>query len=417
LSSEINPPLKVIKIDVLNVGEKDREDFEDKIIQIIKQNYEGHIKTNNSLELFTDKNKCSCIVKKSEGFFVLRSTIVYEQVRELKSVLEDDLQFYDFSGIIQSSLPSKPSTTFTVFIPAAAGDEHASSLVEQYSDQLSRFIEGIGVVRGFVFSIFDSGVDDELSDRFFFLSPLSSARSDERRIEEILSEIERLAVYTSELLELHGRSKNFFSVLEIGEGEISERVESYLWKLLSPEPVELQTLESWLSYIMERGSTVSAMVGNMKINYMEARSIAFKVENLFNRLNERSFKDYPRNFELEAEKYSRIVRNFENYSVRSEALKSRLETAMEEIRTYLSLQQQKLAMEEQKSSNEQLVRLVNLQEIFHKVEIFIVAVYITEMARTVFEALVHEMVNLLTALFIPIALVLAIGISRILHKE
>ena len=50
----------MIKIDVLNVEEKDREDFEDKIIQVIKQNYEGHIKTNNSLELFTDKNKCSC---------------------------------------------------------------------------------------------------------------------------------------------------------------------------------------------------------------------------------------------------------------------------------------------------------------------------------------------------------------------
>ena len=407
----------MIKIYVLNVGEKEREDFEDEIIQIIKQNYEGHIKTNNSLELFTDKNKCSCIVKKSEGFFVLRSTIVYEQVRELESVLEDELQFYDFSGIIQSSLPSKLSTTFTIFIPAAADEEYASSLVEQYSDQLSRFKEGIGIVRGFVFSIFDSGVDDELSDRFYFLSPLSSARSDERRIEEILSEIERLAVYTSELLELHSRSKNFFSVLEIGESEISERVEGYLWKLLSPEPVELQTLESWLSYIMERESTVSAMVGKMKINYTEARSIVFKVENLFNRLNERSFMDYPRNFELESEKYSRIVRNFENYSVRSEALKSRLETAMEEVRTYLSLQQQKLAMEEQKSSNEQLERLVNLQEIFHKVEIFIVAVYITEMARTVFEALVHEMVNLLTALFIPIALVLAIGISRILHKE
>ena len=407
----------MINIDVLNVEEKDREEFEDKIIQVIKQNYEGHIKTNNSLELFTDKNKCSCIVKKSEGFFVLRSTIVYEQVRELESVLEDDLQFYDFSGIIQSSLPSKLSTTFTIFIPAAADDEHASSLVEQYSDQLSRFKQGIGVVRGFVFSIFDSGVDDELSDKFFFLSPLSSARSDERRIEEILSEIERLAVYTSELLELHSGSKNFFSVLEIGESEISERVEGYLWKLLSPEPVELQTLESWLSYIMERGSTVSAMVGKMKINYTEARSIVFKVENLFNRLNERGFEDYPRNFELEAEKYGRIVRNFENFSVRSEALKSRLETAMEEIRTYLSLQQQKLAMEEQKSSNEQLERLVNLQEIFHKVEIFIVAVYITEMARTVFEALVHEMVNLLTALFIPIALVLAIGISRILHRE
>jgi len=408
----------VIKIDVLNVGEKDREGFEDKIIQIIKQKYEGHIKTNNSLELFTDKNKCSFIVKQHDGFFVLRSTIVYEQEYELKSVLEDDLQFYDFSGIILSSLPSNLITTFTISIPVTEDGEHASSLLEQYSDQLSRSKEGIGIVRGFVFSIFDSGVDEELSDRFYFLSPLlSSARSEERRIEEVMSVIEHLAVYTAELSELHSRSKNFFSVLEVGESEISERVEGYLWKLLGPEPVELETLESWLSYIMERDSTVSAMIGNMKKNYIEARSIVFKVENLFKRLNERSFKDYPQNFELEAEKYIRIVRTFENYIIRSEALKSRLETVMEEVRTYLNLQQQKLAIEEQKSSKEQLVRLVNLQEIFHKVEIFIVAVYITEMAQIVFDALIHEMANLLTAFFIPVALILAIGVSRILHKE
>jgi hypothetical protein len=54
---------------------------------------------------------------------------------------------------------------------------------------------------------------------------------------------------------------------------------------------------------------------------------------------------------------------------------------MKEVRIYLSLQQQKLAIDEQKSSREQLMRLVNLQEIFHKVEIFIAAVYITEMAH------------------------------------
>ena len=408
----------MIKIDVLNVGEEDRKDFEDKIIQIIKQKYECHIKTNNSLELFKDKIKCSCIVKNIDGFFVLRSTIVYEKEYELKSVLEDDLQFYDFSGIILSSLPSNLSSTFTIFIPATEDGEHASSLVEQYSDQLSRSKEGIGIVRGFFFSIFDSGVDEGLSDRFYFLSPLlSSARSDERRFEEVMNEIEHLAVYTAELSELHSHSKNFFSVLEVGESEISERVEGYLWKLLGPEPVELENLESWLSYIMERDSTVSAMLGNMKINYMEAKSIVFKVENIFRKFNEQNFKDYPQNSQLESNAYNRFVRIFENYIVRSEALKARLETVMEEVRTYLSLQQQKLAIDEQKSSKEQLVRLVNLQEIFHKVEIFIVAVYITEMAHTIFEVLAHEMATLLTAFFIPVALVLAIGVSRILHKE
>jgi hypothetical protein len=67
-----------------------------------------------------------------------------------------------------------------------------------------------------------------------------------------------------------------------------------------------------------------------------------------------------------------------------------------------------------KSSKEQLV---NLQEIFHKVEIFIVTVYITEMTRIAFEVLSHEHASFFTALSIPFALLIAIIVSRLLHKE
>lgn len=98
-------------------------------------------------------------------------------------------------------------------------------------------------------------------------------------------------------------------------------------------------------------------------------------------------------------------------------MKERVATVREEIRTYLSLQQQKITIEEQKASREQLVRLVNLQEIFHKVEIFIVAVYITEMVKIIFEVLVHKIAHLLTAFFIPVALFLAWQISHLLHRE
>jgi hypothetical protein len=402
-SSETNPSLKIIKINVLDVGEKDREGFEDKIIQTIKQKY-AHT---HSFEL-----------KGFEAFFLLKSTIEYGQEYELKSVVNDDLQLHDFSETAPASLPLSVFTTFTILIPTTTDSEQVSSVLEQYQDQLSKFKAGVGIVRGLVFSILDSDVDEELSNSLWFLSPfVTSTISDERRLKEVVDMIESLAVYTAELAKLHNNSKKYFSVLEVGESEISERVESYLWKLLGPEPVDLETLETWLSYLMERESTVSAIIGNMMINNMEAKSIISKVENVFIRINERSFKDYPKNLELEAQKYSSIIRNFEHNIVRSEALKSRLDTTMEKVRTYLDLQRQKLAIEEQRSSKEQLEKLVNLQEMFHKVEIFIVAVYITEMAHIIFEVLAHEMVNVLTAIFIPIALVIAIGVSRLLHKE
>ncbi|RLG51743.1 MAG: hypothetical protein DRN99_08275, partial [Thermoproteota archaeon] len=94
-----------------------------------------------------------------------------------------------------------------------------------------------------------------------------------------------------------------------------------------------------------------------------------------------------------------------------------LNTVLDAVRTYLGIQEEKLSMEEQASSKSLLERLVRLQEVLHKLEVLIVAFYITEMGRLVFEALAHEMVNVLTALFIPVALILAILVSRMLHRE
>ncbi|MCX6653652.1 MAG: hypothetical protein NTY03_00875, partial [Candidatus Bathyarchaeota archaeon] len=110
-------------------------------------------------------------------------------------------------------------------------------------------------------------------------------------------------------------------------------------------------------------------------------------------------------------------KSYEDYIVRSEALKSRLGIVMDSVETYLSIQQQKLTLEEQKASKEQLVRLVSLQEIFHKVEIFVLAVYMTEMARIVFEVVAEHDALLFTAIFIPVALVIAIVVTRLLHHE
>jgi len=90
---------------------------------------------------------------------------------------------------------------------------------------------------------------------------------------------------------------------------------------------------------------------------------------------------------------------------------------MEEIRTYLTLQQQRITIAEQTSSREQLVRLVNLQEILHKLEILIVAFYLTEMASLVFETLAHETAGTLTVAFIPFSLLISTLLNRLLHGK
>jgi uncharacterized membrane-anchored protein len=111
-----------------------------------------------------------------------------------------------------------------------------------------------------------------------------------------------------------------------------------------------------------------------------------------------------------------IVEPFGAFVGRAEAIQSQLNTVLDSVRTYLGIQQQKLSIAEQASSREQLVRLVNLQEILHKLEILVVAFYLTEMARIVFETLSHEWAGIWTAAFIPFALLISILLGKALNR-
>ena len=414
-------PLRVVKIQVFQGGVKNREALSDEVTQVIKKKYGDVLEKDDAIELSIGEVLCQFRMEHLPNFFVLKSTIRYRHDYDLAKVLDDDLKYFDLA----SSLPSfNLLSSLVILLPMTKDELVATTLVERYSSHLSRPRIGIGLVRGCLFSILGSEKEEEdLFNRYYFLSPLYLQEEVcEKRIEEILSDIRELVVQIAELSEICNDSKRFFITLEPGEREVKERTEEFLWEVMySPKAHELsaglESLEAWLSYMTQRKSALSAMIADMRLKYMKVKSIVSKLENLFKKMDEKSFEDYPKNSETEIETYKEALRPFENYLARSEILRARLDNVMETIRMYLSLQQQKITIEEQKSSKEQLVRLVNLQEIFHKVEIFIVAVYITEMAKVVFEVLAHERANLLAAMFIPAALLLAVGVSRLLHRE
>jgi len=58
-----------------------------------------------------------------------------------------------------------------------------------------------------------------------------------------------------------------------------------------------------------------------------------------------------------------------------------------------------------------------LQEILHKLEVLIIASYIIEMGKLVFEAFAHEKAGILTVAFIPLALAISMAIRRLLHRD
>jgi uncharacterized membrane-anchored protein len=112
-----------------------------------------------------------------------------------------------------------------------------------------------------------------------------------------------------------------------------------------------------------------------------------------------------------------MVAPFSDFIERTEALTMQFNTVLDSVRTYLGIQQQKLSLSEQSSSRKQLIQLVSLQETLHKFEVLVVAFYLTEMARIVFEVVLSEYANILTVLFIPVALLSSLLLSRMLGKK
>ncbi len=410
-----NQALRIIRLQVIPNIENDV--FTEQIHKAISVRYGNVAKAGNALEFQVNEGQFQYKVEGFEDFTFLTSTIRYNAGPESEGIVNVGMSFFDvFDPLVP--LPSPAFTTFVIFAPEAVDEAHASALIEVYSRQLSKPKIGVGVVRGCLFSILESRGGGEQTNKYYFVSPIKSYHDTPlQNFDETIEDIKTLAIHSARLSRLFRGSNSFFSALKPGEIEISERTENFLWNLMGSEPVGLETLESWLGYIMEREASLSAMIAAMRGNLIDAQSIISRIEDLFRRLNERSFNEEPTSLEGEARAYNRIPKMYEDYLVRSEALKARLGTVMDSVRTYLSIQQQKLTLEEQKASKEQLVRLVSLQEIFHKVEIFILAVYMTEMARIVFDVIAGNEATLLTAIFIPVALVMAVGISRLLHRE
>ncbi|MBN2334255.1 hypothetical protein JXL21_01765 [Candidatus Bathyarchaeota archaeon] len=395
----------------------EKEAFTDQIKEAVDARYENAAGTGDASWYQVDEGRFGVEVESLEDFTLLTSIIEYDAGLDVERAVKNGMQlFEEFDSAV--TFPSPAFSTFVVFAPIATDEAQASALVDSFSRQLSRLRVGVGVVRGCLFSILESKGELEQFDKYYAVSPIeASLDTRPQGFDETMEDIKKVAVCSARLSQLHRGSMNFFSALKPGEGEISERTEGFLWNLMRPEPLELETLESWLGYIVEREASLSAMIAVMRGNMIEAQLIVSRIEDVFRRLNETSLRGEPTSLDGETRAYNRLLKAYEDYLVRSEALKARLGTVMDSVRTYLSIQQQRLTLEEQKASKEQLVRLVGLQETFHKIEIFILAVYMTEMAKIVFEVVAEHEATLLTAIFIPVALLLAVGVSRFLHRE
>jgi len=340
--------------------------------------------------------------------------------RGQEPVLEKYREYEELAEEIEALIPGDPISSFTLRIGCSEGVENAHRLLKEYLNQAGESVKGMGVVRGCLLAMLEGesrGDPVQVLKRDWVLIPFKG----EDTLEEawrICWDMASLAFYGGQLNQLRVSHDLVLKQIDASEKNTQVRINKIFAGLRhTVEEIEPGELEGVLREVTTLFSSLSILVSTMRRDYIKAQSLLRSIETLFKTWNEEDFPGYPSNSSMELDEYRELIAPFEDYIKRVDALRVQLNTVLDAVRTYLGIQGQRMSVEEQASSKALLSRLVKLQEVLHKLEILIVAFYITEMGRLVFEAVAHEMAGVLTVAFIPIALLTSIGIRRILHKQ
>ena len=371
--------------------------------------------------LLLDLSSAEGCVKVSEGeagCFLVAALGLKSGLPSLSSGVQED--FERLVEELRSAVGSPPLSVFTIRVGLSESLEGALLHLEEYLRQAGRSARSMGVVRGCLLATLGeaaTGLSCPI-ERDLAVVPFGCSLEDALDVLwGLCLDVALLASYGGRLNELRVSREPALRQIDASEKSTQMRINEIFASLRLPSEEVEEGLEGVLREVTTLFSSLSILVSAMRRDHVRAQVLLRRIESLFRGWGEEPLKGYPTNSTLELDAYRSLVAPFGDFISRVEALRVQLNTVLDAVRTYLGIQEQKLSMEEQTSSKSLLERLVRLQEVLHKLEVLIVAFYITEMGRLVFEALAHEMVNVLTALFIPVALILAILVSRMLHRE
>ncbi len=322
--------------------------------------------------------------------------------------------------LIIDTLPSNPNSVLTITTGITRGLKDVPSKLQELSRLHDKPIASAGIVGDHVVATLkqDSARADGYRRNLVFLSFEGAIDGAIRQLYNFIEGVARYASLAGRLVKLFRDRATVLEHIESSERNTQERVQDILGNVRRPpdqiEPSDLGAMLTEVSGIFSRLTTIT---GSVKRDHIAVKRYLHRIESQFNTWNEKPVTGYPTNSSVETRRFEEMVNFFGDNVDRLEALRTQLDTLLDTIRTYVGIQQQNVSVEEQRDTKKLVARMVTLQEVLHKLEILIVAFYITEMGRLVFEAVAHDMVDVLTVAFIPIALLLAIGIRRLLHRE
>ena len=321
---------------------------------------------------------------------------------------------------LETLMPGAPISSFAIRTGLSRNFGEAQQLLKEHLSLAERSVRSMGLVRSCLLATLEDGnSSSQTLKREFVVIPFDYEPGEAAKvIWKLYGELAILASCAGRLSRLRRDHDIILRQIDASDKSTQMRINEIFASIRrSPDMAKPEMLEEVLREVTTLFSSLSILVSSMRRNYVKAKSLLRRATSLFNSWNERPLGDYQTNSSFELDSYKSLIAPFEDFIDRVDALRMQLNTVLDAVRTYLGIQEQKLSVEEQASSKDLLARLVSLQEVLHKLEILIVAFYITEMGRLVFEAVAHEKAGILTVAFIPVALVTSIIIRKMLHRH
>jgi hypothetical protein len=215
--------------------------------------------------------------------------------------------------------------------------------------------------------------DSLLLKRNLLLLPFDSGSSEEEMVVSgLLDDIRYLAINLVNLNQLYQLCQPYFPQLDPSGTEIQEKIEVILNRMRQTEMVDIETLKSWLSEVMDRFSTLSIMAGLLKRDQINARGYIEHNINLLNRWGEVELAGYPTNKTMETIDYKSTLQPFEDFVERTQALRTQLETVSHRVSTFLGIQQQERSSEMLKQQVRMLHTIEGHEKILKGLTIWVV---------------------------------------------
>ncbi len=334
------------------IFELEDQEGADRTLKLIKKRYASETveEYDKGTKIILPDVLCTVKLTKGKNCNIFSIGINHSAIDSAPKEWQEELEPYQKQlEPIMGMLPKNPVLLLSIYVAPTDSQDEALNLVRRYSVYTGRPKFSMGVVSNCLLATLGMTADETDSPvlkRNLLLLPINTDFPEgEIAVIDLLADIKQLAINLVNINRLYQLCQPYFPQLDPGGTEIQEKIDVIINRMRQTEPVELETLKSWLSEVMDRFSTLSIMSGLIRRDQIIVRTYIEENINLLNRWGEIELVGHPTNTLMETIDYNGIIQSFDDFVDRTQALRAELETVSDMVRTYLGIRQQEQSSE------------------------------------------------------------------------